>query len=142
MFRFLLDCTIEESKASVQLPEKRSELASKTDKQSTVTESTDLARLAPSKHVQPRNVQQVEKKIEELKAELDSLLEASKKKRDYTSLLSDSHNIKGGDGNKNQHAILNKKRKERRKNNRADRLHEQTKANKTHQKPLECGTYK
>ena len=98
--------------------------------------------MAPSKHVQPRNVQQVEKKIEELKAELDSLLEANKKKRDYTCLLSDSHNIKGGDGNTKSTRVLNKKRKERRKNNRADRLHEQTWANKTHQKPLECGTYK
>ena len=78
-----------------------------------VTKSTDFARSAPSKYVQPRNVQQVEKKIEERKAELDSLLEANKKKRDYICLLSDSHNIKGGGANTKPTRVLNKKRKER-----------------------------
>ena len=78
----------------------------------------------------------MEKKIEELKAELDSLLEANKKKRDYICLLFDSHKIKGGGENTKSTRVLNKKRKERRKNNRADRLHEQTEANKRHIKNL------
>ena len=115
-----------ESLHSALRKEKRIKLASKTDKQSTITKSTDLVCSAHSNHVQPRNVKQVEMKIEELKAEFDSLLEANKKKRDYTCLLSDSHNIKGGGRNTKPTCVLNKKRKERRKNNRADRLHEQT----------------
>ena len=62
---------------------------------------------------------------------LSTILDVNnKQKRDYTCLLSDSRNIKRGLGKINPSQTQNKKRKERRKNDRKDRLHAQTEANK------------
>jgi hypothetical protein len=68
---------------------------------------------------------------------LSTLLDDNnKQKRDYTCLLSDSRSVKLGHGKKKPSQIQNKKRKERRKNDRTDRLHAQTEANKKHIKNL------
>ena len=109
-------------------------------RKSTVTKTTAFARSAPNETVNENTVTRVSNRIEELKAEIMSLstfLDGNnKQKRDYTCLLSDSRNIKGGHGKINPSQTQNKKRKERRKNDRKDRLLAQTEANKKHIKNL------
>ena len=60
----------------------------------------------------------------------------NKEKKDYTCLLPDSYTISKGCGNTKPSCAQKKKHKTRRKNNRADRLHAQTEANKGHIKNL------
>ena len=60
----------------------------------------------------------------------------NKQKRDYTCLLSDSHNVKRGHGKINPSQMQNKKRKECRKNDQKEHLPAQTEANKKHIKSL------
>ena len=107
---------------------------------SNVTKTTAFTRSASKETVNENTVTRVSKRIDELKGEIMSLstfLDVNnKQKRDYTCLLSDSRNIKRGLGKINPSRAQNKKRKERRKNDRKDRLHAQTEANKKHIKNL------
>ena len=107
---------------------------------SIVTKTTAFARSAPKETVNENTVTRVSKRIKELKAEIMSLStfldDNNKQKRDYTCLLSDSRNTKRGHGKLNPSQTNNKKRKERRKNDRKDRLQAQTEANKRHIKNL------
>ena len=101
----------------------------------------------PKETVKDCNVTKVSKRIEELKAEIMSLStilnDNNKQKRDYTCLLSDSRKTKRGHGKKKPSQTQNIKRKERRKNDRTDRLNAQKEANKKHiKKPLEHSTHK
>ena len=64
------------------------------------------------------------------------MYKANKEKKNYTCLLTDSHTISKGRGNTKPSRVRNKTRKTRRKNNRIDRLHTQTEANKEHIKNL------
>ena len=105
-----------------------------------VTKTTAFAHSAPKETVKDCNVTKVSKRIEELKAEIMSLStilnDNNKQKRDYTCLLSDSRKIKRGHGKKKPSQTQNIKRKERRKNDRTDRLNAQKEANKKHIKIL------
>ena len=107
---------------------------------SIVTKTTAFARSAPKETVNENTVTRVSKKIEDLKAEIMSLStfleDNNKQKRDYTCLLSDSLNIKRGHGKIKPSQTQNEKRKERRRNDRKDRLIAQTEANKKHIKNL------
>ena len=114
--------------------------ANKKKQKSNVTKTTAFMRSAPKETVNENNVTRVSKRINELKAEIMSLSTIldvnNKQKRDYTCLLSDSRNIKRGLGKINLSQTQNKKQKERRTNDRKDRFHAQTEANKKHIKDL------
>ena len=123
-----------ESLRSALRKEKRFK-SSKPNRKGTVNYKATVGRKTPSETVTAETVKKAEKTIEELQ-EIVSLYKANKEKKDYTCLLTDSHTISKGRVNTKPSRVRSKTRKTRRKNNRIDRLHTQTEANKEHIKNL------